>query len=172
MGTSKVTDDGISNFHLDITFPPLIPRWNCDVTYSPLYQRGWTFQEQALSRRLLIFTRNAVYWECASAHWSEFDPTGTMTQLDLSYSEDSGPEHHFGAKPEKRNIKALLSSKAKHKLLGRTWIRLVEDYSKMRLTYETDRIVAFAGIVQTLQTIHRDQCVMGVWASQAIWHLV
>ena len=31
---------------------------------SPLNQRGWVFQERALSRRLLHFMSSQVYWEC------------------------------------------------------------------------------------------------------------
>jgi hypothetical protein len=48
----------------------------------------------------------------------------------------------------------------------------VEDYSKMRLTYETDRLVAFDGIIPSLHTHHHDRCFRGVWESQAIQHLV
>ncbi|KAK3400768.1 heterokaryon incompatibility protein-domain-containing protein, partial [Sordaria brevicollis] len=34
-------------------------------------QRGWTFQEALLSRRLLIFAQDQAYFLCASGHWAE-----------------------------------------------------------------------------------------------------
>jgi Heterokaryon incompatibility protein (HET) len=33
--------------------------------------RGWTFQEELLSERKLIFSGNRVWWECACATWAE-----------------------------------------------------------------------------------------------------
>ncbi|KAI0477807.1 HET-domain-containing protein [Xylariaceae sp. FL0804] len=35
-----------------------------DVEEALLNKRGWVFQERALSRRILHFTSNQVYWEC------------------------------------------------------------------------------------------------------------
>jgi hypothetical protein len=37
-----------------------------DVEQSALSRRGWIFQERALSRRIIHFTANQVYWECGT----------------------------------------------------------------------------------------------------------
>jgi hypothetical protein len=37
-----------------------------DVELSDLSKRGWVFQERALSRRIIHFTSNQVYWECGT----------------------------------------------------------------------------------------------------------
>lgn len=42
-----------------------------DVETAPLNTRGWVFQERALSRRTLHFTKNQVYWECGNGVHSE-----------------------------------------------------------------------------------------------------
>lgn len=35
-----------------------------DVLKGPLNKRGWVFQERALARRTIHFTKNQTYWEC------------------------------------------------------------------------------------------------------------
>jgi hypothetical protein len=34
------------------------------VELGDLNKRGWVFQERALSRRTMYFTKTQVYWEC------------------------------------------------------------------------------------------------------------
>ena len=52
-------------------------RWRCNSTWD---HRGWTFQEKVLSKRLLIFGTEQVYFQCKTDLWSEdticenFDP--------------------------------------------------------------------------------------------------
>lgn len=41
-----------------------IDDFHCDVERGALSQRGWVFQERALSRRTIHFTNNQTYWEC------------------------------------------------------------------------------------------------------------
>jgi hypothetical protein len=41
------------------------------VKNSPWATRAWTLQEMVLSRRLLIFTNQQVYWHCPTATWME-----------------------------------------------------------------------------------------------------
>ncbi|KAJ4196949.1 hypothetical protein NW767_009192 [Fusarium falciforme] len=35
-----------------------------DVIDGDLNKRGWVFQERALARRTIYFTKNQTYWEC------------------------------------------------------------------------------------------------------------
>lgn len=56
-----------------------IDDFQTDVVDAALNTRGWVLQERALSRRIIHFTANQVYWECASAI-----RCGTMTKLTKS----------------------------------------------------------------------------------------
>ena len=46
--------------------------------------RGWTYQEQMLSRRCIFFTQEQVYWECQCASWCEDACQRPMKRLDSS----------------------------------------------------------------------------------------
>jgi hypothetical protein len=41
-----------------------IDDFRSDVELGDLNKRGWVFQERALSRRTIYFTKTQVYWEC------------------------------------------------------------------------------------------------------------
>jgi hypothetical protein len=49
---------------------------------TPLEQRGWAFQESLLSRRVLNFGKNQLFWKCASRHTSE---DGTVDLFEPEY---------------------------------------------------------------------------------------
>lgn len=42
--------------------------WRGDSTWD---SRGWTLQEKVLSRRLLIFGNEQIYWQCKTSQWYE-----------------------------------------------------------------------------------------------------
>lgn len=44
----------------DTTIQPMSPVWHCEMRTSPLLSRGWTFQERALSKRILHFGINCT----------------------------------------------------------------------------------------------------------------
>ncbi|KIW41292.1 uncharacterized protein PV06_06864 [Exophiala oligosperma] len=50
--------------------PPHGPDFH-EVLDSVWNTRGWTFQERALSRRLLYFGRHQLLWECQKCRWTE-----------------------------------------------------------------------------------------------------
>ena len=60
---------------------------NLEVNKSSLNKRGWTFQERALSRRLLHFGKS-VFWECNTILASEFHPVGQGYKRDPRFRFD------------------------------------------------------------------------------------
>ncbi|KAI0521308.1 heterokaryon incompatibility protein-domain-containing protein [Xylaria bambusicola] len=56
-----------------------------NVNLAPLNTRGWVMQERLLSRRILHFGAEMIYWECRRRSASEFNPHGYMYKL---YPED------------------------------------------------------------------------------------
>lgn len=43
------------------------------VNAAPLSQRAWFPQERSLSRRVLHFAKDQIYWQCPSKVWAQFD---------------------------------------------------------------------------------------------------
>lgn len=99
--------------------------------------RGWTFQERVLSPRCLYFTNEQLFFHCREAVWSE-------DRLEC-FDQDFGAErilpsvYSIGHKPDTDWLERY-----------RAYADLVEQYSGKALTYPTDRLNAFAGVISSL----------------------
>jgi hypothetical protein len=102
-------------------------------------QRGWTFQENLLSQRKLIFYDDSVMWNCSCDEWHE----------------------HVGSIHRKDTHRPLLKVSNLHApgLFNSTWPdllsyqRLVIDFNERSLTYPEDVVDAFSGVTTQLSAI-------------------
>ncbi|KAB8243703.1 heterokaryon incompatibility protein-domain-containing protein [Aspergillus flavus] len=101
--------------------------------------RAWTLQERFLASRSLVFTAEQVFWECEEAFWCEDsfreipnispDPHRTSLcagELNLSWNSDIVTFDHF-------------------------YRVLLEDYSGRALSFDSDGLNAFLGIIGALE---------------------
>ncbi|KAE8378635.1 heterokaryon incompatibility protein-domain-containing protein [Aspergillus bertholletiae] len=101
--------------------------------------RAWTLQERFLASRSLIFTAEQVFWECEEAFWCEDsfreiptispDPHRTSLcagELNLTWNSDIVTFDHF-------------------------YRVLLEDYSGRGLSFDSDGLNAFIGVIQALE---------------------
>jgi hypothetical protein len=116
---------------------------SCD---GPLHLRAWTLQERLLSRRILGFASNQMYWECR----------GHKVQKESGYR--SIPPGH---------LTLLQPFKVNENLMG-LWHRLVEEYSERHLSDPRDKLVALEGLVERFAATSADTCFAGLWR----WHLL
>ena len=103
----------------------------------PLWQnRAWTLQEQVLSTRCVIFGSNQMQWECLEASYCEetvFEPFSQGTEPILSpipsrLSWDGISQADFHCQ----------------------YIALVETYNRRELSFDSDALFAFLGILNML----------------------
>ena len=119
--------------------------------------RAWTLQEHVLSRRLLIYGSRMI-WRCNSAQLSN---GGTQ---DWSFE----PEHS-----RKRVFSQITSFPAfdvehnsiQGQELHQTWYSLVNDYTRRKLTYPSDKLPAIAGLAQEMARLTCDVYLAGLWKS-------
>jgi len=110
--------------------------------------RGWTLQEKALSRRLLIFTPGQVYWHCNKAIYAE------DTRLELSRDArdardlDQIVEHYEEYSAELRRI--YKPSPAGCALSQ--YVSLLRSYVTRSLTHQSDAVGAFTGVLNSLRS--------------------
>jgi len=92
--------------------------------------RGWTFQEQLLSRKTLIFTADQVFWNCQKRTWNE------ETILECE-------------KPRIDSLDSMLSySLWEHsdpKFLRKVYYEYVAAYNGRVSIYKSDVLPAFQG---------------------------
>ncbi|KAF2122240.1 heterokaryon incompatibility protein-domain-containing protein [Lophiotrema nucula] len=111
---------------------------NADVPShpTPYFQRGWTYQEFYLSNRLLVFYRSSVLWRCH----------------ENSYREGSSkPISVFNFLPGYINEHDLLHALGWPRFSS--YANLVNEYNSRRLSYDTDALHAFTGILNRLMDI-------------------
>ncbi|VUC30487.1 unnamed protein product [Clonostachys rosea] len=103
------------------------------ITRSMWNRRGWTFQEQIFSRRLLVLSEVRITWECHCAVWFE--------GLDIVH----------GQCKKQRQVVPGLSFSAKASM--KDYSKHVAQYNRRVLTYPEDALDAFAGILGALTGI-------------------
>ncbi|CCC06179.1 unnamed protein product [Sordaria macrospora k-hell] len=118
-----------------------------------LFSRGWVMQERVLARRNLIFGKE-IHWECHDSSGSENSP--------------------FGSALEKRQHTVEGETDASRR---NVWQNIVKDYSRLNLTFASDRLIAIAGMAAELgQLWDGVQYHAGLWSlhlrSSLLWHSI
>ncbi|KAI3319408.1 heterokaryon incompatibility protein-domain-containing protein [Xylariaceae sp. AK1471] len=114
--------------------------------------RGWTYQEAVLSTRRLVFTDDQLYFECNSMSSYE----SLHVSWDAYYSRSrpylkefmrptlfSFPQTRTSFAPSVPSLKVENFS---------TYIHCAEQYSRRTLSFDTDSLNAFSGIIRKLET--------------------
>ncbi|KAI1136786.1 HET-domain-containing protein [Hypoxylon sp. FL0543] len=141
-------DSGTANFATDVS--ELFCQ--AEQSTSQLAGRGWILQEECLSRRRIHFTETELTWKC---------PTVANCDCGLPTPPDmADPSINFAILeiPKKGENQPW-------KTPAWLWHQLVEHYTSRSLTYETDRLVALAGIAAKVPRSHRDYFA-GMWRDQ------
>ncbi|GAP88441.2 putative tol-like protein [Rosellinia necatrix] len=105
-----------------------------DVEQSELNQRGWVLQERALSRRTIYFSERQSYWECGGGVRCE-----TMTRMNNRKASFLGDP----------NFPRSVDQFAKG-LRIELFQYLYRQYSRLALSYPSDRPIAIRGLESRL----------------------
>lgn len=121
-------------------------------------QRGWTFQENALSLRSLFFDDRQIYWKCPT-HFRSLDglPSGDALFPYLSHLKPLAPvlQPSIPRKTDLADINEIKSG----------YYQLVRDYSDRVFTYDSDKLPAFAGLAQRFLPVFSGEYLAGLWSS-------
>ncbi|TRX92099.1 hypothetical protein FHL15_006966 [Xylaria flabelliformis] len=129
----------------------------------PIVSRGWTFQEQMMSPRLLVYGTLGVYWQCLERSEPEEQPSmGSAGRLSRGWivrirqalhTQDPGSLWTKDDGEEDR------------------WEKIVEEYSSRKLTYPHDKLSALSPIAAAFGTPD-SQYVSGAWAERLVRYLL
>jgi hypothetical protein len=133
---------------------------------SPIAKRAWVIQERFLSPRVLHFTSDQLFWECAGTYACETFPHGVPQVYDNSTS------WHYRAPVDLQQTNDI--KKPTHYQI---WGQLCQDYSDSGLLYASDKIIAFAGVAGDFQLrLPNDTYIVGLWKGDIIagllWRVV
>ncbi|OPB40553.1 heterocompatibility domain protein [Trichoderma guizhouense] len=139
----------------------------------PTFNRGWIFQERLLSSRILHFGPQELSWEClqdsACQCIGHYASSATVDPVDMV---------HTMAALRMLNPKAVFNQNYWQKLYGtqkvKAWHMIVEDYTRLHLTFESDLFPAISGIAKRFQSSLGSEYVAGMWTKSLIddlaWH--
>jgi heterokaryon incompatibility protein (HET) len=137
---------------------------------STWHHRGWTFQERLLSKRVIYFSSDYVYFQCGKhtkcetggdiATWSDITTSpesGNATAL--IRSQTTNPLLHFRLPAPEASIEFLPNEDANRlddqgifaKQDFDVFKELVEMYSKKQLSFSADTLNALAGILAVVR---------------------
>lgn len=147
------------------TWPPSSEQNNIAASRPAVRPRGmldtraWVLQEQVLSRRVLNCTKDGLYWDCITHHASPAHDTGIPQKLDRDFRD-----RDLRILKEGIHLGRLITvNAAVNDYLQSAWHRIVEDYSRRKLTKRTDRALAIAGIASKMSHITGHTYFAGVW---------
>ena len=169
------------------TVKPNLSSFEASIELSQWNSRAWIFQERMLSTRLLYFTKEQIFWECAEQIKSEYD-VGKSTTETASHPEIEGgagrlhtalrhmdnPQDDASCLGTKSGDGAAFSELWDEHRTFRLWWLLVERYSASKLTYNTDKWYAIAGLSSILERTFRCRNYIGIWGRAVgagiLWH--
>lgn len=126
---------------------------------SPLAHRGWTFQEELLSPRILYCSDQGTFWSCQSSKHTESQVVETGT--DRGFPDVTLP------KP--LDAHAFLAAKDPLFL----WDSMIDEYSRRAFTKSSDYLPAVSGLASLVERRTHDEHLFGLWRSrlpgQLLW---
>lgn len=140
----------------------LIPDWvGLAKDHAKLYSRGWVVQERLLSPRIIHFA-DFLTWEChiclTTETYSNSYLSGTTEPLQLAFPDLPKSERVFIL-----GIKSAIDGP-----LPFRWWYLVQIYTRCKLTYPSDKLVAISGLVQAFSNVIREPYFAGIWGGPDI----
>lgn len=124
------------------------------ILRNPLRYRAWTMQEAELSQRSIFFADRQLLWQCRTL----------KATTELPWAEQL-PDEVFKMEPwplcdglQDDQTEGIFSSTRLR------WYQLIEDYSLRQLTYDEDKLTAFAGLARKYQDLFPGaEYVAGMW---------
>ena len=118
---------------------------------SHLSKRGWCFQESLLPHRVLHFAIDHLSWSCMTDAFCEC-MYGSMDTDSKRYRSLLSGGFEEGRIIDRANMKE-------------DWQNIVEEYTRRRLTFSSDRLAASAGLAAHVHAAHpNSEYLAGLWS--------
>lgn len=118
----------------------------------PLLNRAWVYQERHLSTRVIHFARDQLHWECKSCYMAE---------------DGCGGQDHKSRTKSTISMGTNLTQDLAESALA--WRKVIQDYSYLSLTHDSDRLPAISAIVKRMQPTRKDDMYLaGMWKNSVL----
>jgi hypothetical protein len=138
-----------------------------DIERNSLTRRAWVLQEQVLSHRSIVFSKDRLIWRCPTLSTSEKYPLG------MPHAPNISVDNHRLLHCLINGITSFMPKDLEVDIYT-CWYRLVADFTSRSLTYDEDRLPAIAGIAKRFGVTANDTYHAGLWrrdmALGLLWH--
>ncbi|KAF6796974.1 hypothetical protein CSOJ01_13090 [Colletotrichum sojae] len=120
--------------------------------------RGWTLQEYILSPRHILYGKDMIYWRCPQGYISSDGlPEGNRSPQSpyVNLSQVIYSDILSQPRPRPSDLNIILDE----------YYDLVGAYSQRNLTYGSDKLPAFSGLVQRLHHAIGGDYIAGLWTT-------
>ncbi|KAH8681964.1 heterokaryon incompatibility protein-domain-containing protein [Xylariales sp. PMI_506] len=158
---SQIFEEIWADLTLVVSLPP-----PPDISLSPWATRGWTCQEQMLSRRLLLFTEGQAVWQCPSTCLCE-DTAGSSKSISISRLPQvlSSVETLDQSRTQKLPPWDCSPQPLRRPRIFSQYATVIYDYSKRHLTFDEDILRAFEGFGSIIQREAHSTSIAGLPAA-------
>ncbi|KAF2719884.1 HET-domain-containing protein [Polychaeton citri CBS 116435] len=139
-------------FVFEQSLGPLIEGVNLKLSWEPLSQRAWAFQERVLARRTVLFCSDQVYFECAHGTSAEDGTRSQKRYIDILGTSNPHSSDSPNASPLSEPV----------------WYRMLSDYTSRQLSRSTDKLPAIAGLARIFQSYTQADYVAGLWSDDLV----
>jgi hypothetical protein len=129
-----------------------------EISQSRWITRGWTFQEERLARRLLIFGEKKIFFHCRTLERAEDLDAYKIRPHWVDSVIGSSPEGEAAATQEE-NISNSTRSEYDH------WRGLCRHYTRRSLTCADDKLPAISGMASLIAKGQTSEYLAGLWRS-------
>jgi Heterokaryon incompatibility protein (HET) len=122
--------------------------YTTNVGESVLSDRAWILQERVMSRRILHFGKNQMFWECRTTTLAEY---GHLVGQDRA-RKWLIQSHQVNSDTPLTDLEVHLR-----------WAKLVQEYTQRRLTKSIDKLPALSSIAKIFGSRTKDKYHAGLW---------
>lgn len=122
---------------------------------SSTYQgRAWTFQECHLSTRMLVFTKDQVYWECERTNWCEEThwESDSIDFVGWRAVKNACPQDEWNDRFERKAYDIFGADELELPEPPRnSYAALIKEYSSKDLSHDQDILNACTGVLSSIK---------------------
>lgn len=154
------------------------------VSSLPLFERAWVFQERFLSPQVVHFAADELFWEDATTIACEC--LGSLNLLDTTLKTGSSqsvlsltsrpkdwptrPLYNLCGDLRKYHLKPSKFADTSKRTLW--WHKIVQEYTRMHLTFESDIFPALQGVAHLMQQGRNCAYYAGLWEDSMVEDLL
>jgi hypothetical protein len=132
-----------------------------------LMNRAWTYQERYLSPRVIYFLEDELGWSCQSLDDDE-SHSGTFSSFTFALDKKRNPYAHH----EERSSSGEANEEDYYYRNVEHWHYIVNDYGKLALSFEKDKLPALAGLAKHVSPHRKGRYLAGLWEDSLIVDLL